>query len=365
MPHQTRSTKSNKFRRDAWVEVNLENLEYNLQKIHEWVQTPLMPVLKADAYGHGATMLAPILESYDFVQGFGLASIDEAINLREAGVKKNLLVLGISPHWAFEAALKQNIDLTIVDLESAIKLNELAEQQKTKAAIHIKLDTGMNRIGIKANQFKEILAQIKQLPNLEIRYIFSHFADPNDKEFSKKQLDIFNEATKDLPYKKHMASSAIAKDMPESRFDLVRCGIELYGLENHNLKPLMSLFARINFIKEIQKGESVSYNRTWIAEQDSKIATLPLGYADGVPRLLSNQMNGFCQGQEIKQAGNITMDQLMFDISNLNGIKPGEVVELIGPHIPIKDWAQKTDTISYELVTDLNLRLPKTYTRKT
>lgn len=365
MPHQTRSSKSNKFRRDAWVEVNLENLEYNLKQIYEWVQTPLMPVLKADAYGHGATMLGPILEAYDFVQGFGLASVDEAIALREAGIKKSLLVLGITPHWAFEAALKQNIELTIVDPESAIKLNDLAKQLNTKAAIHIKLDTGMNRIGIKPKLFQKTLQSIENLENIEIKCIFSHFAEPDNQDFSKEQLKIFNEATKNLKYKKHMASSAIAKSLPESRFNMVRCGIELYGLENHDLKPLMSLFARISFIKEIEKGESVSYNRTWIANKDSKIATLPLGYADGVPRLLSNQMLGFCQGQEIKQVGNITMDQLMFDISKLNGIQAGEIIELIGSNIHINDWSQKTNTISYELVTDLNLRLPKTYTRNT
>lgn len=363
MPHQTRSTKSNKFRRDAWVEVNLENLEYNLKQIHKWVERPLMPVLKADAYGHGATMLGPILEAYDFVQGFGLASVDEAIALREAGIKKKLLVLGITPPWAFEAALKQDLELTIVDLDSAIELNSIAKQLNTKAKIHIKLDTGMNRIGIKPKNFQNLIQEIENLSNVEIEYIFSHFAEPGNRDFSNEQLQIFNEASKDLKYKKHMASSAIAKSMPETRFDMVRCGIELYGLENTELKPLMSLFARISFIKEIEKGESVSYNRTWIAKQDSKIATLPLGYADGIPRILSNQMLGFCQGKEIKQVGNITMDQLMFDVSNLNGIKAGEIIELIGSNIHVDDWATKTKTISYELVTDLNLRLPKTYTR--
>lgn len=358
---QARLSKSNKFRRDAWLEINLAHLESNIKQIHGWLNKPLIPVIKADAYGHGASMIAPILEAYDFVESFAVASLDEALTLREAKVKKPIMVLGISPVWAFDAALENDIELTLVDLDSAYKLNELNKAAK----VHIKIDTGMNRIGFKADKLsiQKQINEISELPNIEIRSIFSHFSTPNNAETTMQQLNLFNELTQGFSFPRHIASSGAGKIYPESCLDKVRVGIELYGLDNNDLKPLMSLYSRITFIKEIKAGEAVSYHGTWLAKKDTRIATLPLGYADGVRRPLSNKMKGFINGKEFSQVGNITMDQLMFDIGFDENIKVGDIVELIGPNIHVDAWAKNLDTISYEIVTGLNLRLPKVYTR--
>lgn len=360
---QLRTSKSQKFRRDAWVEINLENLEFNLKQIYQDVQTDLMPVVKADAYGHGASVLAPVLEAYDFVRSFGVASIDEALALREIGIKKDILVLGVTPIWAYETALKNNIQITIVDCESLSDLDEIAAKLQCNAQVQLKLDTGMNRIGFREEDFAAAIKRLDSLQNIQLEYIFSHFADIEDEKFSNEQFEKFEAMTKNLNLKRHISSSAIARTKPEARYDLVRCGIELYGLDNPKLKPLMSLFARINYIKDIKQGETVSYKRIWRATRDSKIATLPLGYADGIPRAMSNKMQVQCRGQKIEQVGIVTMDQLMIDVTDLPDAKLGDQVALISADLPASNWAQATDTISYEIVTRLNLRLPKIYTR--
>lgn len=359
---QVRSKNKNSFRRDAWLEINLSNLEFNLQALYNEFKKPLIPVLKANAYGHGANVLVQTLDAYDFIEAYGLASIDEALSLREI-TKKRIMILGVSPDWAIDQAIEHDIELTVASLESALVINNKAELKDKKAKIHIKIDTGMNRIGFRKEEFHDAIQAIEKLAKIEIASIFTHFADIEDLEFCREQEACFKELTKDLNYPKHMASSKAARLFPDSDSDFIRCGIELYGLENPAMKPLMSLHSRISFIKNIKKGESVSYKRSWTAEEDTRIATLPLGYADGIPRLLSNKFTGLCHGRVIKQVGLITMDQIMFDIGNDSEIKLGDSVELIGTHNTIENWAKELGTISYELVSNLSLRLPKSYTR--
>ncbi len=348
------------YRRDAWVEINLANLEYNLKAIHSQFNKPLIPILKADAYGHGATVLAKILDTYDFVYGYGVASIDEALALREVSSKK-VIVLGISPEWAWLQALEHDIDITIVDYETALRFNELAKEQKKKAKVHIKIDTGMNRIGFKYAD-RAALLQIAKLSNIEVCSAFTHFSDPGDIDYSLYQYQQFRTISEGLECPKHPASSQAAKVIPDLQCDYVRCGIELYGLENPELKPLLALYSRISFVKEIESGESVSYKRSWISNKQTRIATLPLGYADGVLRSLSNKIYGYCKGHKLKQVGLVTMDQVMFDIQDYD-IGVGDIIELIGPQVPVTDWAKAANTISYEIVCGLNLRLPKSYVR--
>lgn len=355
---QLRPAQTSRFHRDAWLEINLGNLEYNLKTIYSWFKKPLIPVLKADAYGHGAVVLVKVLDTYDYVHAYAVASVDEALSLREI-TKKKIFVLGISPEWAIKEAINSKIGLTVVSLEMAYKINEIAKELKTQAAIHLKLDTGMNRIG-----FKETLPidELEKLQNIKIDTLYTHFVDPSNIEFTQRQAEDFKLRIQGLPYQTHIASTKASKIL-NSDSDYVRCGIELYGLENPELKPLMSLYARINFIKNINAGESVSYKRSWVAEADTRIATLPLGYADGIPRALSNKIFAYCKDQKIKQVGLVTMDQIMFDIGLNNEIQVGDTVELIGPHIPISDWTRAANTISYEIVCGLNLRLPKVYAR--
>ncbi len=359
---QTRTNPTNKFRRDAWIEINLTHLEYNLKKLHSWFNKPLIPVLKANAYGHGAGIIAKTLDAYDFVLAYGVASIDEALELRQSS-KKRIIILGVSPAWALEEAIKNDIEITIVDLAAAQEINRIAESLNCIAQVHIKIDTGMNRIGFKVDDStQKQIHTITQLSNLNIASIFTHFSDPQDNKFCEFQKQQFITATSGLDYPKHPASSMVAKTLSGLNFDYVRCGIELYGLESAELKPILSLFSRISHVKQIKKGESVSYKQSWTAKEDTTIITLPLGYADGISRALSNKIKGYYQDQYINQVGLVTMDQMMFDIGPRNA-QVGDIVELIGPHCKVSDWAQAASTISYEITTSLNLRLPKTYSR--
>jgi len=360
---QVRQNTKNKFRRDAWLEINLANLEYNLNKLYQEFKKPLIPVLKADAYGHGASVLVKTLDAFEFIEAYGVASLDEALSLREAS-NKRIMILGVSPEWAIEEALQNDIELTICDLASAISISQKASAVNKTISVHLKLDTGMNRIGFKATEFQDAVDKIQNLKSLKIASIFTHFADIDDMGFCKQQKIIFDEVTKSLSYPKHLASSKAARLFPDDNSDYVRCGIELFGLENLSLKPLLSLHSRISFIKGINAGETVSYRRTWESTRDTKIATLPLGYADGIPRALSNKIIASCKNKKIQQAGIITMDQMMFDIGNDSNIQVGDLVELIGTNSSsIETWAQEIGTISYEIVSMLSLRLPKTYSR--
>ncbi len=371
---QIRPTIGAKFRRDAWLEIDLGALERNLQALYRDIQKPLIPVLKADAYGHGAAVLAQTLDAYPYVHSYAVASADEALSLLEHS-SKPIMILGISPQWAYSTLIEAGIEMTVVDLAEAISMNDIAGELGLAARIHLKLDTGMHRIGfniqsqniqtqVQAIQlWQEQVSQIQQLKNLEIRSIYSHFASPQDREFSSKQLNCFMEATQGLTYPRHIASSGIAKTFEESRLDMVRCGIELYG-QGEGLESLLSLYARISFIKNIQQGDSVSYHApAWISPRDSRIATLPLGYADGVFRALSNRLKVYLHDQELPQVGIITMDQMMIDLGPNSEAKVGDLVEILGPHRPLSDWLRELGTISYELLTHLNLRLPKIYSR--
>jgi alanine racemase len=354
--------KSSRFRRDAWLEVNLSNLEFNVKQLYSEFQKPLIPVLKADAYGHGANVLVELLDSYDFIYAYAVASIDEALNLREV-TKKKIMVLGITPLWALENAVAKNVDVTIADLETARELNQVALKLTKKAKIHLKIDSGMNRIGFKVSEkSKQEFFEIIKFDNLQVETAFTHMASPHDHDFSYEQEKLFFELMKDFDFKIHPASSIAARNCKNKDFDFVRVGIELYGLDNVSLKPLLSLYSRISFVKDIKQGETVSYGRTWKASKGTRIITLPLGYADGVHRLMSNKIKACYKNKLISQVGTITMDQMMFDVGDLDA-KPGDLVELFGERLSIDFWAQAAETINYEIATSLNLRLPKTYTR--
>ncbi|MBT6844002.1 MAG: alanine racemase [Candidatus Melainabacteria bacterium] len=357
---QLRPTQKQSYRRDAWLEINLDNLEFNLKNLYAEFNKPLIPVLKADAYGHGAVMIAKVLDAYDFVHGYGVASVDEALSLREAS-KKPIIVLSVSPEWAMEQALENDIELTIVDLESAKKLNQIAKEMGKSANVHIKFDTGMNRIGFRYEDRQDVF-EIEKLECLKIQSLFTHFVDAIDTDYAIYQYQQFRTFITGLKYPVHPSSSQAARSVSDMEADYIRCGIELYGLENLELRPLLSLKARISFIKTINKGETVSYKRTWVASENTRIATLPLGYADGVPRSLSSKIVGQVKSHEIKQVGLITMDQMMFDIASAD-IQVGDVVDLLTEDLPVAAWAEAAGTISYEIVSALNLRLPKTYTR--
>ncbi len=370
--------------RDAWVEINLSNLEHNVLKIKDFLEknttkTPeLFAVIKADAYGHGSLMCAPILEACG-VDTFGVASIDEGIELRSHKIKKPILVLGASPLWAFENAIKNNISISIFNDEHLDMAQQLFKRLNKKLKAHIKIDTGMNRIGIDFSGAQEYIKKVLNSEYIELQGIFTHFADVENENIFKRQIDEFNAIIepfknifKSKNIKIHCLNSQGIFMYPKYSYDMVRMGIIMWGLspfateQNYpEMLPVMGLKARITNIHTLKKGDGISYGHTHIANKDTKVITLPLGYADGIDRRLSDNICAVLNGQKIKQIGRITMDQIMFDASDID-CSIGDVVTILGEenkNDTIDTWAQKLGTINYELTCRLKMRVGRIYTR--
>lgn len=363
----------------AWIEINLDNLENNIKQIKNIIssQTKIMAVVKANAYGHGMIEISKKLNQIG-ITDFAVATLDEGITLREAGIKGNILILGYTNFNNIDYLLKYNLIQTIVDYEYAKRINQMDLKEKLK--VHIKINTGMNRIG---ESYKNIdrLIDIYQMQNLEILGTYSHLCvsdslKGDDKLFTNKQITNFFETVKkmqNLGYdtgKIHIQASYGILNYPELNCDYVRPGIIMYGVysdesENTktkiNLKPVLSLKSRITSIKEITQGESVSYGRIFKADKTMKIATVGIGYADGYPRNLSGKNAKVLVNENyVNIIGRICMDQLVIDVSNLSKIEDGDIVTLIGEERQIKaeEVAQKAGTITNELLSRLGKRLP-------
>ena len=363
-------------RRDAWVEVDLGAMEQNVKKLMaQTADKAVLGIVKADAYGHGAIMAIPTLEASG-VSMVGVASIDEAIQIREAGLEIPILVIGAIPDWAVQAAAEHDIALTIFDAHHLESLRQSFAQAKKPVKTHIKVDTGMHRIGVPWQDAAAFVSNCRTLPQLQLEGIFSHLASPEDSKTTTEQLERWNtvldqiERDGGLPKYTHIASSVGALLHPQARGNLIRLGIGIFGYGDSlhlGLKPAMSLKARILRLEEVPPDSGISYGHTFITAKPSRIATVPVGYADGIPRVLSNKIEGILNGKRIKQVGTITMDQLMFDVSDIDNARLGDTITLIGRDgqetITLSDWAQKANTIEYELMCALRVRLPKTYTR--
>lgn len=362
--------------RDSWVEINLENVAHNMREIRN--NTPknikLLAVVKADAYGHGSVMLAPILLASG-ADMLGVASIDEGVDLRQAKINCDILVLGAVPVWAIETATENNLIISVFSKEHLTACKQAYKRTGKKPRVHIKLDTGMNRIGISCEKASEFIEEVKNADYLNFEGIFTHLANSENREKTKTQIDKWNGVISKINTENltlHILNTAglMCYDVPNS--NMYRAGIALYGLypdlpqddnvKNLKLKPVLSLKARIVNIHEAQKGEGVSYGHTFKAESTRKIATVPLGYADGVPRGLSNKISGTLNGFEVKQIGNITMDQMMFDVTDIDA-NLGDIITVLGEKHSIDDWAKLLNTINYELTCRLKVRLPRVYTR--
>lgn len=361
--------------RDAWVEVNLEYLTQNVKLIKNLVgkNTMLLAVVKADAYGHGAVMVAPTMLASG-VDMLGVASIDEGLNLRDANINCDILVLGAVPVWAFESAAVNDISISIFSDEHIEACKQAYERTGKKVKVHIKIDTGMNRIGVDANAAIEFIKEVQAFDFIDLRGIFSHLACAEDEEKTKIQFDKWNQVISHIDNKNvilHILNTAGTMSYPQQQFGMVRTGIGLYGLMpdlpecsnfNSKLKQIMSLKGRITRVHNMEINEGISYGHTYIAQKNIKVATIPIGYADGVPRALSNKIYGEINGKKVKQIGNITMDQMMFEITDIDA-KEGDVITLLGDNLPIDDWAKIVNTINYELTCRLKVRLPRVYTR--
>ena len=357
----------------AWALINLENICHNYLEIKKHTDKEIMAILKGDAYGHGDFRTAEVLSKVG-VKYFGVATYEEALNLKNIGTE--ILILGFTPENKLQKVIENGFAQTVFNIETAKKLSDIATKLNMSAKIHIKIDTGMHRLGFDASaETIALIKKINKMENIEIKGIFTHLAQsdiPNDK-FTYEQYEKFKYITdnlKEIKMLRHISNSAAIINYPEFESDLVRTGILLYGispLKNNklDLKPALSLKSQIVSIKKINKDESVSYNRKFFAQSETLIGIVVIGYADGYPRLASNNMNVIINGKFAPIIGNICMDYLMV---NLNGIeaKVGDEVTLIGSQnnlsISASDLAKTCSTISYEIITTIGKRIPRYYT---
>lgn len=366
-------------KRDAWVEINLGYIEHNVLEMKRFLKkdSKLMAVVKADAYGCGAVMIAPVLlaSGVDFL---GVSSIDEGVQLRESSITAPILVLGAVPGWAFDFAVQNNITLSIFSKEHIDACRLTFEKTGIKPKVHIKVDTGMNRIGICVDDAVEFIKSAQNADFIELEGIFTHFACAENFDKTNKQIKKWNKVINQVDTNNlfiHVANTAALLGFKDIKYNMTRVGIAIYGqlpelvegIENiPNLKPVISLKGRITNIHKVKANEGVSYSHTFITQKDTTVATVPIGYADGVFRGLSNKIQGSLNGILINQIGNITMDQMMFDITGLEA-KTGDIITLLGTDkgnfLEVDNWAKLMGTISYEILCKLKARLSRVYTR--
>ena len=372
--------------RPAWVEINLNNLDFNIKNIKTKIgDREMIGVIKADAYGHGSVKVAEVLRA-NGCKTFAIATIQEAITLREAGAKEEIILLGLAPDMYADTVVQYDITPVVCDSSNAAAINAAAKAADKTVHGLIAVDTGMGRIGYLADEAEaaaEDIKKIQALENFKIKGLFSHMstADALDKTFSRQQEEKFNKfysiltsAGINIPMKT-LANSASVMEIPSVYFDACRPGIILYGcypsdeVDTNKLaiKPVMSVKANIIHLKDVPEGFSVGYGRKFISERPSKIATLALGYADGYPRPYSQYAKVLVNGCVAPVAGNICMDQCMVDVTDVPDVKVGDEVIIMGSDgkntISAEDIAKATGTISYEIVCAFGQRLPKVYVK--
>ncbi|RDU65102.1 alanine racemase [Helicobacter sp. MIT 14-3879] len=375
----------NKLKRYCWAEINIANFTNNLHIIKNKLNknTKILCVVKANGYGHGAIKLAKAALDFGVYQ-LGVATLEEAMELRENYKNARILILGYTPPNLAKEVIKNDIELCVYHKEVAIELSKEAKKQNKVANIHIKLDTGMGRIGYTWNKknLDEIL-YITKLDSINIKGVFTHFssADELNCQYTKKQYKIYNKFIEFLNnnrvnnFIKHCSNSAGIITYPNAIEDMARIGIIAYGLKPsldiniEGLKAVMSLKAKIVHIKTLPKNCSISYGRTYTTNKKAKIATLPLGYADGYMRLLSNKAEVLVKSKRAKVVGNICMDQCTIDISNIDNVKIDDEVTLFGydkfnNELSVDELAKHVGSINYEIICAISNRVPRIYIDK-
>lgn len=368
--------------RPVWAEVDLLAIKHNIKEVRKLVgnKTIIMPIVKANAYGHGDIEISKVcLESG--AERLAVATLEEAVHLRREGIKCPILVLGWTREEDYQIAIEKKITLTLFDLNEAELLNGCARKMNEKAQVHLKVDTGMGRLGIIVKDENLKIAQnIVSLPYLDVEGIYTHFAsaDEKDKTYSHIQLDKFLKFTQDLEEIsgikikiKHAANSAATIDLPESRLDLVRPGIIIYGLSPFegeskiDLKPAFTLKATISRVAKVPKGTKVSYGGIYEAVRETLVATLPIGYADGYRRSLSGKAKVVIKDKVCPIIGRICMDQCMADVTGVPDVKMGDEVILIGNgntnSISVDEIAVMLGSINHEVLCMLSPRIPRKY----
>ncbi|SHI86423.1 alanine racemase [Dethiosulfatibacter aminovorans DSM 17477] len=373
------------IKRPAWVEVNLDNVVHNLNEVKRVVKegTKICPVIKADAYKQGVMEIAKtyIDEGVDML---AVAVLDEALEIRKELKDIPVLVLGYTPEEAYGLAIENDIILTIYTYEQGVKINEKCEELDRYAALHIKVETGMNRLGfLPTEKSRDEILELKKLQRLGIEGIYTHMAraDEFDKTIAKSQQKRFNDFYDMLVDKgleiptRHISNSASIIDLPDFNYEMVRPGIMLTGLypsdevdrSDVKLKQTITLRAKIALVKTIEMGEGISYGHTFVTHKEMKVGTLPLGYADGFSRLLSGKMEVSVNGVRCRILGRICMDQCVVDLTDVPDARIGDEVIIYDDNrangLNIDQVAELLGTINYEIVTMLDRRLPRVYTR--
>lgn len=368
----------------VFATVDLDAICSNMEKMKANVaeHTKLIGVIKTDGYGHGAVPIARELEKLPFVWGYATATAEEAFILRQDEMKKPILILGYTFPYSYERLIKEEIRMAVFRRDMLLQLSEKACRLGKKAKLHIKVDTGMGRIGVRPDQEGlEFVKEAFQTPGIEVEGIFTHFAraDEADKTAANKQLNKFlaflsmiKQEGLTIPVK-HCSNSAGIVELPEANMDVARAGITLYGLWPSNevrrdiveLRPALSLYSHLVYIKEIEPGDSVSYGGTFTAQKKTRVGTVPVGYGDGYPRGLSGKGYVLVNGKKAAILGRICMDQFMIDLSGIPEAKEGDKVTLIGRDgayaITMEELGNLSGRFNYELACDLSKRVPRVY----
>ncbi len=368
----------------VYAGVNLDNIYANMEGLKNNVQngTQMVAVVKADGYGHGAVPVAVTVDK--LVEAYAVATIEEALQLRNHGIKKPIYLLGFIPDNRIDDAISHEIRFAVYEKEQAEKISKRAVELGKTGFIHIKLDTGMGRIGFLPNEasLKAVL-EIGKLPGVFVEGIFTHFAkaDESDKTPARRQLSIYTDFIEKLKENgmdikiKHCSNSAGIIDMPEANMSEVRAGIALYGMypsdeinkEAVKMYPAMEIKSHIIYLKTVEKGTSIGYGGTFVTKRTTKVATIPVGYGDGYPRSLSNKGSVLINGKRAFIIGRVCMDQFMVDVTDIEDVKEGDVVTLIGSDgndtITVEETAELAGTFNYEFVCDIGKRIPRVYYR--
>ena len=365
------------------AEINLDAIGENIRNIRTQIEpkTQLLAIVKADAYGHGALEVSRVC-LYNGANQLAVATCDEGVALRESSIQVPILILGNTVEAEMEAMIKNRLTQAVFDYDIAKKISETAQRLNMTALVHIKIDTGMHRIGFAPTEENlDEIDKIFELPNIEVTGIFTHFAtaDEKDKTYTREQFEKFKFMTDGVEARghkgliRHCANSGAILDMPELQMDMVRAGIAIYGMYpsdevDHNsvkLTPAMEIKSCITYIKEIEAGTAVSYGGTFVADHTMKVATIPVGYGDGYVRSLSGKGDVLIHGKRAAILGRICMDQFMVDVTDIPDVQEDDEVTLLGSDgaecITMEELAEKSGGFHYEMICDIGKRIPRVY----
>jgi alanine racemase len=367
--------------RPTFAEIDLGTLNTNLKNIRKKIgpHPLIMAVVKANAYGHGVLPIARSIIKNKIAEYFGVALVEEGIELRNENIQYPIHVFTAPIRRQLYLFVTHDLEATICDIDNARRLNTIANQKKKKTSIHIKIDTGMGRIGVSVSDAVNFVKTVSQMSNIFVKGIFTHFAtsDDSDLSFANEQLKVFRTIVTQLELEGihiplvHCANSGAILQMPDSYFDMVRAGIMMYGYtpshettESVVIKPVMSIKARIGFVKTVPRGTSISYSRRFFTQKKTTIASVTVGYADGYFRTLTNKTSVLINGKKFPVVGTICMDQIMIDVGNTK-VKVGDEVVLLGKsktkNISAWDISDLVGTIPYEVTCAVSNRVPRKY----